>query len=183
MVFLSKHNHEMKIRQVIKIAQVKKKESVLDLGCGSKKLLKFLPKVNYVGIDVKGDPDIKWDLEKGLPSEVKEDRYDVIFMLDFLEHVENFKTLLFESKKLLTKKGRIIISVPSPYFPRFMILGSSPDHIHSFTKENLKNLARICNLRITKIIGSGIRIPKLFSIGMDQTLLTRQYILRLEPSK
>jgi len=71
------------------------------------------PSTSYVGIDKKNGNTIKHDLEMGLPSEIKNETFDVIFMNEFIEHIEHFKTLLMDCRNILSKKGRIIISTSS----------------------------------------------------------------------
>lgn len=152
----------------IKAAELKGDEKVLDLGCGRCALKRFLPKsINYTGIDFpaigkhygldfKNKEIIYANLEKGIPSKIKNRKFDVIFLLEVLEHIEHFKSLLIECKEILNKNGRIVITTPSNM--RF-ITGEDKGHIHCFRKTNLKNLAIVCGLKIRKIQGAYIRIP------------------------
>src|SRR3972149_7618295 len=102
---------EIRYSKVVEISGVKEDDNVLDIGCGDKKIIKYLPPVNYIGIDKEGKPDIHCDLEKRLPRLNK--KFDVIFMIWFLEEVENYKTILKWCKFLLKPKGRIVIMTPS----------------------------------------------------------------------
>ncbi|MCD6226396.1 MAG: class I SAM-dependent methyltransferase, partial [Candidatus Aenigmarchaeota archaeon] len=166
-------NKKLRFKKIIKIAQPRTGEKILDLGCYEGTIKSYIPfDVDYTGIDIKKDGKniIKYDLEKGLPSKIKNKKFDLIFMNEFIEHIENFKTLLLECKKILKKDGRIIISTPSNN--RF-IIKEEPTHIHCFRKTNMENLARICGLKITKIIGTYIRIPILnIYIPTNQTIYT-----------
>jgi 2-polyprenyl-3-methyl-5-hydroxy-6-metoxy-1,4-benzoquinol methylase len=168
--------------KVVSVSEIKKGERVLDLGCGKMMLKRFLPQVRYTGIDISGNKGIiKWDLEKGLPATIRKRRFDVIFMNEFLEHIENFKSLLIQCRKVLAANGRIVISTPSP--SRF-IFREEPTHIHCFRKTNMANLARICGLKVTRIVGSYIRIPVLhLFIPTSQTLYSDVLIYKLERLK
>lgn len=90
--------------------------TILDLGCGNKGISKQLPgKVTTLDIFPKFNPDILWDLTKPLP--LKDNSYDVILLLDVIEHVdrESGARLLDEIKRVAKK--RIIISTPLYWTP------------------------------------------------------------------
>ncbi len=178
-----------RINKTISVGNVSNGETVLDLGCGKDKIIKtLLPKdVEYTGIDVEGG-DITHDLENGLPREVSDKKFDVVFLNEFIEHIEHFKTLLMECREVLSEKGRIIISTPSNnrilYGDFFNGIGEEITHIHCFRKTNMRNLVRICKLRIVKIVGTYVRFPPLshrwIALPMNQTVYTEVIIYRLE---
>lgn len=178
-----------RINKTISVGNVSNGETVLDLGCGKNKIIKtLLPKdVDYMGIDIEGG-DITHDLENGLPGEISDKKFDVIFLNEFIEHIEYFKTLLMECRDVLSEKGRIIISTPSNnrilYGDFFNGTGEDSAHIHCFRKTNMHTLARICNLRIIKIVGTYIRFPPIshcwIAIPTNQTVYTEVIIYRLE---
>jgi len=178
-----------RFKKIVEIAEVKENEKILDLGCGINQNLKnFLPKVKYIGVDIKSG-DIKHDLEKSLPKILKKQNFDVIFLNEILEHIENFKSLLSECREILTIKGRVIISTPSNnrilYGDFFNGIGEHLFHIHCFRKTNMRNLARICGFNVDRIIGTTIRIPpilpKYIVIPTNQTIYTEVIIYRLSP--
>lgn len=169
----------IRLRRCAQVADVKPNESVLDLGCGDSYIKNYLPAVNYVGID-QSRTDICHDLEKGLPATVLEQRFDVVFLNEFIEHIENFRSLLIQCRNILTSKGRIIVSTPSAN--RIMV-GEDPTHIHCFRKTNMHNLARICNLKIEKAVGTYIRVPPIsplyLAIPTHQTFYTEVVVYKL----
>jgi len=179
-----KSEEEVRLKKTAFLAEVKLGFHVLDLGCGKMRIRRFLPKeISYYGVDINpvSEKVIEHNLELGLPEKIKGIRFDVIFMSEFLEHVENFKTLLTECGKNLKEGGKIILSTPSSN--RF-IIKEDPHHIHCFRKTNMINLARICNLEVTKIIGTAIVIPVLhLCIPSNQTFYNNSIIYRLEPNK
>ena len=176
----------MRLKKSVMVADVKPSDKVLDLGCGKDKVLKwFLPEgVFYVGLDLV----CGFDLEKGLPDDVKSEVFDVVFMNEFIEHVENFKTLLMQCRDILSDNGRIVISTPHAfrilYGDLFNGIGEDDTHIHCFKKSNMRNLARICGFRITEIVGTYIRFPPLLRkavyIPTNQTVYCEVVIYKLE---
>ena len=103
---------EYRFKKIVEIAEIQDDEKVLDLGCGKGEILKnFLPKVKYIGVDLVGG-DINHNLEKCLPKILKKQKFDIIFLNEILEHIENFKSLLLECRQILTDN---IVSQPDSY--------------------------------------------------------------------
>jgi SAM-dependent methyltransferase len=179
---------KIRIEKSVKLANVSGGEKILDLGCGDMKLRQFLPDtIEYTGIDINVGT-IHHDLEKGLPLNLT-GKFDVIFMNEFIEHIENFKTLLIQCNNIISDGGRIIISTPSTKRILYGDVvnngrGEDLDHIHAFRKTNMFHLAEKCNLKITKIRGTYIRMPPLskffIPIPTNQTFYTEVICYRLE---
>lgn len=87
------------------------KERVLDVGCREKNLKKYLDKnVEYVGIDIAGDPDVHVDLEKGsIPFE--NNSFECVVCADVLEHIDNIHKIFNELVRVSRKY--IVISLPN----------------------------------------------------------------------
>jgi len=161
----------IRMNKTVEIANIHTDDHILDLGCGNNELLDFIKTpVHYIGIDKFIGPN-RYDLEKGLPSRILHHKFDVIFMNEFIEHIENFKTLLNECRNCLKENGRIIITTPSN---NRILLAEDPTHIHCFRKTNIKYLADICLLKVDKITGTYINFPPLSPIQL--TLKTNQTI-------
>jgi len=116
-------------------------KNILEIGCGSCMLLGLLTeqnkKIKFIGID----PDIngfsifkkiKNYLIKNLNLQVVKDytskkldlKFDLIFCVDVLEHVDNIDNLILFAKNKLSKNGKIIIICPNSSFwyePHFNI--------------------------------------------------------------
>lgn len=107
-------------------------EKVLEIGCGSGELSKYLK--NYTGIDIspKSSKFIIGDAQK-LP--IKNDKFDLILLLDLLEHT-NDKLVMEEVYRVLKPEGCVIITVPG-----FMFLWSQHDidnhHIKRYRRGEL----------------------------------------------
>ncbi|MEW6107745.1 MAG: class I SAM-dependent methyltransferase [Nitrospirota bacterium] len=87
------------------------KGRILDVGCFEKDLSAVLPEgVEYVGIDLYGNPDIKFDLESGsLPFDNRS--FDVVICVDVLEHLENIHFVFDELLRVSQKY--VIIALPN----------------------------------------------------------------------
>ncbi len=159
---------KIRLQAPVKWANLKNGDKVLDLGAHDGKILYFISeKIDYTSVDYMETfnayyPErdfpknvINHNLEKGIPQKLKKQKFDVIFLLEVIEHIENFKTLLLECKKILNPGGRIIITTPTNH--RFLI-GEDSTHFHCFRKTNFLNLARYLGMNI-KIRGICIKIP------------------------
>ena len=83
-------------------------DNILDVGC-SNNYMKILHK-NTTGIDIQGNPDIKFNLEKG-PIPLKENSFDCVVCLDVLEHLDNLHEVLDQLIKI--SKRFVILSFPN----------------------------------------------------------------------
>lgn len=109
------------LEKVIKVANVKRGEKVLDIGCGGGVLLKTLSglKAESLGIDISniavrdashygtvilGDAD-------NLP--LNKNSFDVVILSEVLEHLKNPENVLSEIHKILNSGGRLILCVPT----------------------------------------------------------------------
>ena len=135
--------------------------SVLEIGCGSG----F--NINYFKDNFKEFDGCEFNLDMleiakqnnpqsnitqgGLPFDLKIDKkYDVIFLLDVLEHIQDDENSLIEIKKLLNPNGILIITVPA-----LQMLWSIHDvanhHFRRYNVKTLKNLCKKSNLTIKYI--------------------------------
>lgn len=136
--------------------------NILDIGCGTGETLTFLqgyldnPKL--YGVDnspvaisfakKRGHYHIqKVDAQK-LPFPDK--TFDTILLLDVIEHVKDDTGVLVEAKRVLKKKGQIIITAPALQF-----LWSNHDtgqgHYRRYTRRMLRILARQTGLTLAAV--------------------------------
>lgn len=87
--------------------------SICNIGGGGKKhLKKYLDdNVKYFEIDISGEPDLKIDLEKSIPLDIKDGHFDTVICTDVLEHLNDFHLAFDELIRLSNKY--IIISLPN----------------------------------------------------------------------
>lgn len=102
------------------------KKKILDIGCGTGKLIKSLKltKRNEVhGIDIsreflktskkRGITTLYYDIDKRGNLPYPMNFFDMILMMDLIEHVFYIKSLFKKSYKVLKPKGRIIATMPN----------------------------------------------------------------------
>lgn len=114
-------------------------EKILDIGCGSGMFAFEISNLckkcrNIVGIDIDGDAItrakqvadmihsgikfdfIQYDATKSIPFGVGD--FDLVLLIDVIEHVDDDKKLLREAIQVVRAGGLILISVPTPNYPR-----------------------------------------------------------------
>ena len=99
-------------------------KNYLDLGCRDNILKKYLPqKINYTGVDLfqndHNGVDIISNVEESIP--VKDNSFDYIFMLDILEHLNDFQGVLENALKKLQKGGELYINLPNLSYFKYRI--------------------------------------------------------------
>jgi 2-polyprenyl-3-methyl-5-hydroxy-6-metoxy-1,4-benzoquinol methylase len=107
----------------------KSERKILEVGCGTGETTRHLKKYgDVVGIDISEEA-IKYGRLNGLKNiinsdivtienneELKNKKFDLIFALDVLEHIQNDKKAIKNINKLLKKDGLFITTVPAHKF-------------------------------------------------------------------
>jgi len=128
--------------------------AILDFGCGTGSFLRALKAAGHTQLEgVEPAPALRavW-ADLGLPTHTAwpEREYDVIFMLDVLEHIADDRGTLGEVRRHLRPGGRFFLSVPAHPF-----LWSRHDeqnlHQRRYTKREL----------VLKLHAAGFRVVKL----------------------
>lgn len=94
------------------------KGTVLDLGCGEKPYKEEIQKISdaYIGVDwpstshKKKEIDVYADISEALPF--KSDSVDTIVSFQVMEHLPEPFRFLKGSRRILRKKGKIILTIP-----------------------------------------------------------------------
>lgn len=135
-----------------------KNSKIIDIGSGSGINIQYLKNYNIVGVDKskrlvqagkKEGKNIRmYDVEKRIPF--RKNSFDVALCLDILEHLENDDRVLKEIYRILTPKGKILITVPA-----FGFLWGQQDivsmHKRRYTKRMLIKLVKENNFKIKRI--------------------------------
>ncbi len=156
--FLAKR--EIVLYFVSKILENKKQPKICDIGCGTGALLQELNRFGIaLGMDSSEDA-IEFCSKKGitnvkkgkLPDDIPFEKnfFDLILLLDVLEHIDDEETVLKSCKQLLKPGGSIIITVPA-----YKLLWTKRDDFHHhkrrYTKHQLIKAVKDSGLSITKI--------------------------------
>jgi SAM-dependent methyltransferase len=99
-------------------------KNYLDLGCRDNILKTYLPqKINYTGVDLfqndHNGVDIISNVEESIP--VEDNSFDYIFMLDILEHLNDFQGVLENALKKLKIGGELYINLPNLSYFKYRI--------------------------------------------------------------
>jgi len=142
----------------------KKKKLVLNVGCGEETY-------GDVRVDIYPTKTTThvMDVEKGFPKEW-ENKFDIVYSKNLLEHIRNPGFLLAEMKRVLKPGGKIIIITDNAGFWEFHIFGTHTrpklplkrlkfyegrgeldTHYCLFTKEHLINHFKAAGLKVEEI--------------------------------
>ena len=141
---------------------VKPSSSILDIGCGVGTILLYLASKGccVTGIDISlkaitsskksaceiGIKTAKF-LVKNFPHEIPKGSFDLILCLEVLEHLTNDNLALEKIYTMLSKKGTLVISVPSKNAPLFRLglakeFDKKVGHLRRYTLEELETKTR-----------------------------------------
>lgn len=169
---------------------VTKTPKILDIGCATGEITFYLKNTDYTGVDIdkgnieqmkkKGLKIIEADLSRNA-LKVK-NQFDIILMLDILEHLVNPGAVIYNAKALCKKNGYLLISLPNDYNffnkVRFLLnknINIDPfdpfGHLHIFPIKTGKLFLENSNLEIvesyllesTKPAIFGTSVPKLLA--------------------
>lgn len=153
------------IKVLERIERHKRSGRLLDIGCATGF---FLDEARRRGWEAHGVELSKWaveyakdrlnlDVTRGTVEETAfpDESFDVIVMLDVLEHLVDPKYTLLEIRRILKKDGILYISTPDVSSVLSRILrgrwwGINKFHLFYFSKKTLKKMLDACGFRITR---------------------------------
>jgi SAM-dependent methyltransferase len=145
------------MRQVSSLLAPNGLHNILDVGCGDGLLFEALASYGRVeGVEIDPltvAPDSPWRerIHFGPFDESfrPDRRYDLILMLDVLEHLPNPAAALRHAAALLTDRGAVLVTVPA-----FRALWTSHDdlnrHFTRYTKASFAELAAASGVRVSR---------------------------------
>ena len=137
----------------------RKTQRILDVGCGTGETLSFLkrkfPKSRLYGVDNSAQA-VKYSRSRGheniykanaqqLPF--KDNYFDSILFLDVLEHIKDHQKAINEAKRVLKKRGKIIITSPGLSFI-WSHFDENQGHERRYTRKDIRRLAYKANLKV-----------------------------------
>ena len=169
-------------------------KSVLDIGCASGALLQSLSRLGtrrMAGIDIANEPLHFGRTRYGLDLRCAElaqagfvpGEFDLILMVDVIEHVTDLNAFLGEAARCLADTGAIYISTPDAggfrvAGDRWWHLFLNYEHVHYLSSQSLGLLARRHGLEVVKSWSEGSPVgPKQYRFGA----MPRPLRIALEP--
>jgi ubiquinone/menaquinone biosynthesis C-methylase UbiE len=144
--------------------RIDKMSDILDIGCLNGNFYNFL-KMNYfkvnsfTGLDFSEKliarakdrfPEQKWVVSDCYSLPFEDSVFDVVTLMEILEHVENPEKALSEAKRVCKNNGSIIITVPN------MLRINDGAHVWSFNEQEVKELLHTFSSSVyTEIISLG----------------------------
>jgi len=101
---------------------------ILDFGCGYGAYTKLLKQYGavVVGVDLSQEyifkakhlhPELFFLKASGETLPFKNESFEIVCLIEVLEHVQNENSVLEEINRILTPGGRLLITVPNKFFP------------------------------------------------------------------
>ncbi len=127
---------------------------LLDVGCGPGNFISLMRQEGYDVYGIEISKDAKGIIPDFLKSRVYEgnledidfsaNSFDIITMLQSLEHMHNLDKLMQSIRRILKPDGVLYISIPNAHFFEFSLFGpycfhlDVPRHLYFFNKKTLK---------------------------------------------
>lgn len=135
------------------IKELKKCESVLDLGCGPSSLLQYVRGIRYsMGVDI-WEPYIKesrsrhihtdYSLTGILDFDAGIQTYDAVICIDVLEHIEKKAAEILIQRMKLAAKKKVILYVPNGFIQQDDLYDEGntfQEHVSDWTPHDLQQL-------------------------------------------
>jgi len=168
-----------RVKTALELASIKDSSVVLDVGCADGYVLKKTLEINdsckCYGVDVleknlKEIPncDIRVADARNLPFADK--FFDIVFVLDMLEHVKDFEQIINEIKRVLKPNGCAILSGPTETwfykFCRFLWLRKFSEEFHLYSIYEIEKKFPPNGFELIKTVSlPRFLIPELFRIS------------------
>ena len=83
----------------------------------------------------------QWDLIPVSNLEKIDEKINIVYMIEVIEHLKNPREILLNLKKVMDKNSLLFLSTPPGYYDEKLTNAyDNPTHIHFFTPESLNNL-------------------------------------------
>ena len=172
-------------KRILDLLKAKTKDKVLEIGCGYGVLLKKIPSKKKVGVETndsaikegrrRGLSVIKANAERKLPF--KDSSFTIIIMNEVIEHLTEPKRALKECFRVLSPKGKIIITTPVKSFFHHDLAES---HFSEMTLKELKELVGECGFEMLthEVSGVSFLYPLLENVFFKPFRLLRHFFIK-----
>lgn len=151
---------------------------VLDVGCNNGYLRTLLPKdIEYVGIDVQRFPNIDFTFYQRSVDDKLDDlgKFDTIFMLATIEHLENYEASMANLIPLLHKDGVIVLTTPTQLGDDMHHWGAKIGLTSQMAAEDHEKIFNLQELReLLSKLGLEVTAAHHFFLGMNQLVVGRK---------
>ena len=173
---------------IVKYIQLKKIQSVLDVGCGSSPFRSLFEnhQIRYFGFDVNTNEnaDFVGEIDKELNVDIiNNGKYDFILCTEVLEHVANWDVAFHNFYKLLNDDGIILLTAPHFYQLHEEPFDFWRPTIHAFSYFAERNNFKLSELSkkgtFWDILGTLLANTGKFSINRNKMKFRNKIIFRL----
>lgn len=122
----------------------------LDVGCGSMKLRRYLPKgLFYNGIDISlaenilrrySSKEINVALASATEIPLESEIVTIVACTEVLEHIPEVDKAISEIHRILTAGGFLFLSIPNNYCYKYKKKGPHADHVNDWTFDEFRLL-------------------------------------------
>ena len=176
-------------KRILELLRVKANDRVLEIGCGLGILMKKIPSKKKIGIETndfaikecrkRGISVIKANAEKRLPF--KNSSFDIVIMNELVSHLRKPRFILKECFRILSPKGKIILTAPAR---SFFFHNISATHLSEMTVRELGELVKKSGFKILthEVCGISFLYPLMENLLFRPFRLLR-YILKRKQEK
>ena len=171
--------------------------SILDVGCGvgafAFEIASKIPSMRIIGIDtdehaIELANSIKvtsrldnvefYYHDANKPFPFPESSFDMVWLIDVLEHIQNDSAVISDVSRILKRGGYVLVSVPTPNYPRFFGKDFHLEIGHIRDGYWLEDLARLLSKHNLSVISHTYYtwVPSAFMCGMFYRYLRKNKI-------
>jgi 2-polyprenyl-3-methyl-5-hydroxy-6-metoxy-1,4-benzoquinol methylase len=171
-IYFSEKNNILKrilfspVKFVVRGTIIKKREKLLDIGCGSGQ---FLYEMKSLGLEVYGVEPGDFNKEDSnkyklniknlelIKAKYPKEFFDLITINHVFEHIDNPNETMIEMHRILKKNGTLIIGVPNTNSMAEKIFGKNwlafdvPRHLFDYSDKNIRFLLEKNKFKVLKI--------------------------------
>lgn len=133
---------------------IKQNSDILDFGCGTGEFLDIINSKKKIGIEINPYSILSLKKKKILfyknLNKLKKRKFDLIFALSVLDHLENPIEILRNFKKHLKKDGRLILIIRQDSFNQNLSNSKYKENLYSWSALSFSNILLRLDYKIIK---------------------------------